>query len=151
MTDGKFAPREVFEQILKWAVIPTFDLVIEYDKQIILVKRKIAPYQHRWALPGLRILKGEHIDDVLNRIARQELGLKVEVSKSIFLGQYVGMFRTEHDRQDLSTGYYVLANPQQRITLNEKHLSSYKLIDSKEQIPSHIGAMYRFYLDKYFN
>lgn len=47
----KYAPQEVFEQILEWTVvIPTFDLVIEYGNQgVILVKRKIPPYQHQWA------------------------------------------------------------------------------------------------------
>jgi hypothetical protein len=43
----KFAPKEIFEKILEWAVIPTFDLVIEYgNKGIIVVKRKIAPYKN---------------------------------------------------------------------------------------------------------
>ena len=46
----KFAPQEVFEQMLEYMVIPTFDLVIEYgDKGVIIVWRKIAPYQDVWA------------------------------------------------------------------------------------------------------
>jgi ADP-ribose pyrophosphatase YjhB (NUDIX family) len=54
----KFAPREIFEQILEWSVIPTFDLLIQYgDQGIILVKRKIAPYKDQWALPGLSVCR----------------------------------------------------------------------------------------------
>lgn len=35
----KYAPREIFEYILEWSVIPTFDLIIEYgSKGIIVVK-----------------------------------------------------------------------------------------------------------------
>ena len=146
MNKIKFAPRGVFEQILKWAVIPTFDLLIEYDHQgFILVKRKIAPYKNQWALPGLRIYKGEGLEDVLRRIAEQELGLNITPSKRIFLGQYVGKFKTEHERQDISTGYYIRVN-KQKITLNTNHFSEYKIT---KKVPLRVGAMYKFYLKKY--
>jgi 8-oxo-dGTP pyrophosphatase MutT (NUDIX family) len=152
MDKTKFAPRDVFEQILEWAVIPTFDLVIEYEnKGIILVKRKIAPYQNQWALPGLRMLKGENIEDTLIRIANQELGLKIDPSEKQFLGQYVGMFATEHNRQDLSTGYYIRIPPMQEIRINNNHFSAMKLINSRDEIPPRTGAMYKFYLNKFFD
>ena len=83
----KFAPRAVFDQMLEYMVIPTFDLVIEYGQQgIIMVRRTIAPYQHQWALPGLRMLKGENIDDTLRRIARQEVGLTINPRQKVLLG-----------------------------------------------------------------
>jgi len=148
----KFAPREVFEQILEWTVIPTFDLVIEYgDEGIILVKRKIAPYKNQWALPGLRMFKGENIEDTLSRIADKELGLKIDPSQREFLGQYVGKFTTEHNRQDLSTGYYIRIPSTQEIRINEDHFSSMRLITSRDEIPSRIGAMYKFYLNRFFD
>ena len=51
-----YAPREIFERILKYAVIPTFDLILECRSQgVVLVRRKIAPYKNTWALPGLRM------------------------------------------------------------------------------------------------
>ena len=142
-----FAPKEIFDQILEWVVIPTFDLVIEYgDQGIILVKRNIAPYKNQWALPGLRMLKGEDIDTTLKRIAKQEVGLAINPKEKIFLGQYVGKFTTEHNRQDLSTGYYVKVPDAQEIKLNEDHFSAFQV--SKE-VPKNIGAMYKFYLEEY--
>lgn len=118
----KFAPRDIFEKVLEWAVIPTFDLVIEYgDKGIILVKRRIPPYQNQWALPGLRMFKGENIEEALIRIAGKELGLKIEPLQRGFLGQYVGKFSTENNRQDLSTGYFIRISPEQEIRINEDH------------------------------
>ena len=148
----KFAPKHIFEQMLEWGVIPTFDLVVEYEKQgIIIAKRKISPYQNQWALPGLRMFKGENIDDALKRIAYKEIGLRINPSKKVFLGQYVGKFKTEHNRQDLSTGYYVKVSSNQKIKLNKSHFSEFKLINSKAEIPSNIGAMYHFYLDRYFS
>jgi len=148
----KFAPRAIFENILEWAVIPTFDLVIEYgNKGVIIVNRKIPPYQNQWALPGLRMFKGENIADTISRIAIKELGLKIDPSKIKFLGQYVGKFTTEHSRQDLSTGYHIKIPSTQEIKINSDHFSSMRLIVSKNKIPSKIGAMYKFYLNKYFD
>ena len=136
MVKVKFAPRNVFEQILEWAVIPTFDLVVEYgDKGIILVKRKIALYRNQWALPGLRMFKGEDIENTLMRIANQELGLKINPFERKYLGQYVGRFTTEHQRQDLSTGYYIKVPSTQEIKINKEHFSSMKLIQFKKDIP----------------
>jgi len=152
MSQLKYAPRKIFEQILEWAVIPTFDLVVEYgDKGVILVKRKISPYKNQWALPGLRMFKNESIDDTLVRIANQELGLQINPTNKKFLGQYVGRFKTECNRQDLSTGYWVNILDDQKIKLNKKHFSSMKLIKSRNEIPPNIGAMYKFYFNHYID
>ncbi len=146
MKQSLLAPRDVFENILKYSVIPTFDLVIEYEKRgIILVKRKIAPYKNQWALPGLRMLKTESIDNTLKRIAKQELGLRINSQNRVFIGQFVGKFKTEQDRQDLSTGYLIKVE-KQPIKLNESHFSEYQITT---KTPSNIGAMYKFYLNQY--
>ena len=143
----KYAPREIFEQILEWSVIPTFDLVIEYENQgFIVVKRKIAPYKNQWALPGLRMMKGEEINDTLKRIAKNELGLTINPRKKILLGQYVGKFITEHQRQDISTGYLIQMDNFQPIIANKDHFSNYRITKT---IPHPMGAMYKFYIRIY--
>jgi 8-oxo-dGTP pyrophosphatase MutT (NUDIX family) len=143
----KFAPREIFEQILEWSVIPTFDLLIQYgDRGIILVKRKIAPYKDQWALPGLRMYKGEDINDTLKRIALQEVGLTINPNDKAFIGQFVGKFKTENERQDISTGYLIKIPDNQEIKINPDHFSNYQV---SKTIPSPIGAMYKFYLEQY--
>jgi ADP-ribose pyrophosphatase YjhB (NUDIX family) len=145
-----FAPREIFEQILEYSVMVTFDLVIEMpDGSVVLVWRKIAPYQNVWALPGLRMYKNETIEQTLERIALQELGLQIDVANRRILGQYVGKFSTEHNRQDLSTGYVVKALSGD-IKLNDDHFTRYKVVRSVADIPQPLGAMYKFYLQKYF-
>ncbi len=150
MKEPVFAPRDIFEQILQYAVIPTFDLIIELPHGgVILVYRNIAPYQNKWALPGLRMYKNESIDDTLVRIASQELGLRIDTTSKRFLGQYVGTFTTEFNRQDLSSGY-IVQTVDNEIKLNENHFTKYKIINSVDEIPQPIGAMYSFYLTQYF-
>ncbi len=146
--ETNFAPRELFEQILEYMVIPTFDLLIEYgDKGVIIVRRKIPPYQNMWALPGLRMYKGEEINDTLLRIAQQEVGLDIDLTSKRFLGQFVGKFKTERGRQDLSTGYLVHASADQDISINTTHFSSFRLT---REMPKRMGTMYQYYLCQYF-
>ncbi len=147
----KFAPREVFEQLLEWSVIPTFDLVVELPDEagLVLVRRTIAPYENCWALPGLRMFKGEGIDDVIARIAEDELGVEVDVAGKRFLGQYVGRFKTENERQDLSSGYVVKALSGD-LQINTAHFSGHRVITKHSEVPASTGAMYRFYLSRYF-
>ncbi len=147
-TNLQFAPRDAFDVVLKWAVIPTFDLVLSYgDQGVIVVRRRISPYKGLWALPGLRMFKPESIDDVIRRIAKDEVGLGVNPERREFLGQYVGRFRTEHGRQDLSTGYHLRVDPAQQVQLNDAHFTQWRLVDS---IPRTMGAMYRYYLRQHY-
>ena len=147
----KYAPRETFEQILEWSVIPTFDLVVEVKPgHVVIVRRKIEPYADTWALPGLRMFKPEGIEDTLERIARDELGLDINAKERRFLGQFVGRFKTEHQRQDLSTGYLVRAQSGQ-LQPNAGHFTSHRVISSPGEIPAKTGAMYKFYLAQYFS
>lgn len=147
----KFAPREIFEEILEWSVIPTFDLIVEVTPgKVVIVRRKIAPYADTWALPGLRMFKPETISDTLCRVAQNEVGLKIDTGSARLLGQFVGQFQTEHQRQDLSTAYVVRALSDD-IRLNGDHFTSYRIICNPREVPAKTGAMYKYYLDKYFS
>jgi len=146
----KFAPRDTFENILEYTVIPTFDLIVWFNDQgVILLRRRIAPYKNVWALPGLRMMKPERIEDTLVRIARNEIGIPIDPAKKCFIGQYVGRFRTEHNRQDLSTCYAVSSNASS-IAINQEHFSGYRFVKAKEEIPSKAGAMYKHFLNLFF-
>ncbi len=145
----KFAPRDIFETILEWSVIPTFDLIIEIQGEgYLLVKRSIEPYKNQWALPGLRMYKDESIDDTITRIAKQEVGIDINPEDKVLVGQFVGKFKTEHQRQDLSTGYYFLLPASNKFEINKDHFSSSQLT---YEVPNGTGAMYKYYIDKVIN
>jgi len=145
-----FAPREAFEQMLEYFVVPTFDLVIDVpDRGVLLVRRKIAPYAGKWALPGLRMYKNEGIDDTLARIAEQEVGIEVDLDNKKLIDQYVGRFKTEHARQDLSTGYAVTALSE-GLDINKAHFSGSRFVNNAEELPVATGAMYKHYVETYF-
>lgn len=109
-------------------------------------RRTISPYESVWVLSGLRMYKEDSINDTLRRIAKQELGLTIDQEKRAFIGQYVGKFQTENERQDLSTGYLIRLKNSEEIKLDKNHFSRYELVKS---IPASVGAMYKFYLEKF--
>jgi len=146
-----FAPREIFLSILEYAVIPTFDLIVWFEgRGLIMLRRKISPYRNVWALPGLRVMKPERIEDTLTRIGVDELGLQLDPSMRFFVGQFMGRFRTEGSRQDLSTCYALLAD-RCDVSINSDHFSECRFIASASDIPSRTGAMYRYYLEEFFS
>lgn len=56
---------------------PTADLIIEYNKGIVLIKRKNPP--EGWALPGGFVEYGESLEAAAVREAKEETGLDVEL------------------------------------------------------------------------
>lgn len=55
--------------------IPTVDIIIEIERQIVLIKRKNPP--HGWAIPGGYIDYGESAEDAARREAKEETGLDI--------------------------------------------------------------------------
>ena len=130
--------------------IATFDLVLEYgDQGIILVKRTIPPYKDVWALPGLRKLKDESLDETLARIAKDELGIEIDPSERRFVEQGVVQFKEENNREDISTCYAILVNPKQIITPNPNHFSEMVILKPQDAIPEPIGKLYKNFLEIY--
>ena len=147
-SDGAWAPDAVFEAILQYTVIATFDLILEFPKGILLARRRLAPYKGLWALPGLRMLKGETFDQSLRRIARTEAGVRVDAGEKIFVNQAVRKFNSPI-RQDLSTCYAFRLNDQEA-QINQERFSGSMYIKAETDIPESIGGIYREHLERYF-
>jgi ADP-ribose pyrophosphatase YjhB (NUDIX family) len=57
--------------------IPTVDIIIEYNRGIVLIKRKNPP--EGWAMPGGFVAYGESLETAAVREAKEETGLDVEL------------------------------------------------------------------------
>ena len=144
-----WAPDDVFNAILRYSVVPTFDLILEGIDGVLLVRRRISPYARLWALPGLRMHKGETLYECLSRIAHDEVGVQIDPYKGRFVNQAVARFQTHQKRQDLST-CYAFNLEIDRVVLNAEHLSSWMFVRDLENIPDAIGGLYSDHLNRYF-
>jgi ADP-ribose pyrophosphatase YjhB (NUDIX family) len=147
--DGLWAPRPVFDSILQYTVIATFDLILESPDGVLLVRRRIEPYRGSWALPGLRMLKGETINGCIQRIALTEVGCRINPERKVFVNQAVGRFRSQQHRQDIST-CYAFQLDDKKIELNNTNLSGWMFIEDLESAPKGLGGLYREHLTHYF-
>ena len=60
---------------------PTVDIIIETEGGIVLIERKNPPYG--WAIPGGFVDYGESYENAARREAREETGLKVELTRQL--------------------------------------------------------------------
>jgi ADP-ribose pyrophosphatase YjhB (NUDIX family) len=140
------ASEEVWQEIKEWVPISCIDSVIEYgDKGVIMVRRKLEPYKDMWALPGLRLLRGETDKEAIKRIVRDELGLEVDPSTAEELGSFNAEFGT---RQDISRAFILRVSADQEIKPNSSHFSEVVIVPPAES-PQPMGEMYQYFLSLY--
>ena len=78
----------------------------ENDLKVLLIQRKLAPFQHTWALPGGFV----RIDETLDAAARRELEEEAGVT-DVYLEQLYTFGALDRDPRErvVSTAYYALA------------------------------------------
>jgi 8-oxo-dGTP diphosphatase len=88
----------------------TVDCVVfgldEHDLKVLLIQRKLAPFQHSWALPGGFV----HIDETLDEAARRELEEEAGV-RDVYLEQLYTFGDLQRDPREriVTVAYYALA------------------------------------------
>jgi 8-oxo-dGTP diphosphatase len=87
-------------------------VVFGYDPQngvsVLLIKRKLPPFQKMWALPGGLVLMGESLDEAVTRELKEEAGIDVN-----YLEQLYTFGEPERDprNQTISVSYFALVRP----------------------------------------
>lgn len=88
-------PDDDWRTIVANVPIVSVDLVIRRDGGIVLGRRSNEPAEGYWFVPGGRVRKKETRREAVHRIARDELGIAVEVVES------VGAFEHIYDASEL--------------------------------------------------
>lgn len=57
----------------------TVELVVEHDDKLLLTKRTNPPAKGEWFWPGTRLYKGETPRKAARRLAKEEIGIEVEI------------------------------------------------------------------------
>lgn len=105
-------PDEDWSTIVDSTPIPSIDLIPirfteDNNREFLLGRRKNKPAQNTWFVPGGRILKNELAQNAIHRVARQELGLSVEVIEE--LGQYEHFYDSSDTGSETGKHYIPLA------------------------------------------
>lgn len=104
--------RETFLDIVKKTPLVSVDLVLVNSRdEMLLGLRKNEPARNFWFVPGGRVAKDERIADAFERVALDELGMRLCYKDSRFMGFYEHMYETNFARvEGVSTHYIVLAH-----------------------------------------
>lgn len=77
-------PFEEFKIIFSRVLRVTIEIVLIKESGVVLTLRDIDPYKGFWHTPGGTLFYKEKVEDAVKRIARDELGVEVEIDN--FLG-----------------------------------------------------------------
>lgn len=86
---SRFIPEEQYFQILSNVPIACVDVAIVAQGAVLLVKRKDAPAQGQWWVPGGRVLKGEMMKETAARKAFEEVGIACHVGPIIHTAETI--------------------------------------------------------------
>ena len=120
--------------------VPTVDIIIELDHQIVLIERKNPPYG--WAIPGGFVDYGETVETAAVREAKEETSLDVELVS--LLGVYSDPTRDAR-MHTISTVYVAQGNGTPRAADDAKSLQLFKI----DNLPPELAFDHRHILDDY--
>ncbi len=92
MSAQPFSPAE-FAEIYGKVPRLTVEVVCTTNGEVVLTRRAIEPCKGQWHLPGGTVRFGEHLQDAVVRVAREELGVTVRVGRVLGYIEYPYMLR----------------------------------------------------------
>lgn len=94
---------KIFKRVIENTPLVSVDLIVRDEASVLLGKRVNRPAKGFWFTLGGRVLKGEKIDEAIQRIARVELGMELTS-----VPKFIGVFEHLYDDaifEDVSTHY----------------------------------------------
>jgi colanic acid biosynthesis protein WcaH len=131
----EYIPEETFGACLDAFPQVCIDLVLERDGQVLLARRTNDPAKGEWFWPGGRLYKGERFEAAVHRVAREELGIEVDIVER--LGVYAHFWDTSRvegadSRHTVPLAYRVRQrHPDASITLDDQH-DDYRFVTGDE-------------------
>jgi len=86
------------------------DILLVEAGEVFLIKRDIEPYKGKWHLPGGRIRFRESIGSAINRIAKEEMGIRVYVPKLLGFMEFPREVQKGNKRHTVSLVFSVSVN-----------------------------------------
>lgn len=87
MSSIRLSPRD-FKDIYSKVPRLCAEVIIRSEKGVLLTYRSISPYKNLWHVPGGTVLYKESMETAVKRIAREELGIEVEIMHLVGVNEY---------------------------------------------------------------
>ncbi len=81
-------PKQVFDNIYGKVPRLTVELIVKTSDGIVLSKRSIEPEVGTWHIPGGTVYFGETLHDAVHRVAKNELGVSVNINRLLGYIEY---------------------------------------------------------------
>lgn len=95
-----------YKKIMEYMPVVCVDgLIINENREFLLVKRKNEPLKNEYWLPGGRLHKNEKLEEAIKRKMTEELNIEVEIIKS--LGYFEEFF--DNTVQEVNGGFHALS------------------------------------------
>jgi colanic acid biosynthesis protein WcaH len=137
MTDQGNISEDQFSYIVRYAPLPSLDLIIrDSDRRVLVGLRTNEPAKSYYFVPGGVIRKNESIELAFARILRAETGCRASLSDARFLGVFQHFYSTNRfGDASYGTHYIVLAyelrlDHRPVILLDEQHSKSKWMADA---------------------
>ena len=98
-------PDEEWATIVRNVPIVSVDLLVRTPEGVLLVERTNRPAKGEWFVPGGRVHKGERLVEAVGRVAREELGVEVEIEER--LGAFEHLYDDAGGKHYLANGFLV--------------------------------------------
>lgn len=141
----EYIPDGVYAEFLERMPQVSVELVVEDDGAVLLCRRANEPAQDEWFWPGTRLYKGEDLETAAKRVARNELGVPIEIEGMI--GVY-SHFWESTPFDDVETQHTVnvvyhasLRDSRTAIRLDEQH-DEFRFIESPQPALHHYVRRY---------
>ena len=142
-------PTDEWETIVRNVPIVSVDLVVQSANGVVLGKRENDPAKGEWFVPGGRVHKHERLTEAVHRVAREELGVGVEITER--LGVYEHLYHTaEMDAVDgkhyLANGFVVeTRHAVEEFELDDQH-GDVRVFDAEKKLPTNLHEYTAAYL-----
>ena len=120
-----------FKKIIKFTPLIAIDFIIQFNNKYLLGKRINQPAKDFLFVPGGRILKDEKINDAINRLSNQELGITLNKEMLEFHKIAEHHYNNNYFNDNFSTHYICLSYKYQ---LNKNEFNSLDLSKQHNQI-----------------
>jgi colanic acid biosynthesis protein WcaH len=100
---------ETFRTVVENTPLISIDLIVRNQSgKVLLGLRNNPPAKDYWFVPGGRILRGEHIDEAVERVSEEELGVRIGIKSCGFAGIFEHIYKENIYGSSSGTHYIVI-------------------------------------------